>query len=213
MHWTPSRLKDYEMCPARYKYRYIDGLPSPSGPAADRGTRIHNSLEAYVKGETDEMDPEVRPAWRTLVQQLRDVHKANAEEMLELERGWYPLEAGGELWLRVKIDVWYVEAPSIYHVIDYKTGKPYAANIEQVEIYSLVIFANHEDAEVAKSALWYLDSDEPHEKTIYREDAGRLARKWEQRAGRMLDATSFPAKPNRRICSWCPFKQHCPDAA
>jgi RecB family exonuclease len=90
------------------------------------------------------------------------------------------------------------------HVIDYKTGKPYVANMEQVEVYALGAFAKFDDVETVVGELWYLDHEEPHEKAFHRSQVSKLARKWEQRADRLLSAKEYPSRINR-FCDWCPY--------
>jgi len=220
-HWTISRLKNYETCPAQYRYSYmfeladwqelgIDVVPSTESPAMARGTRIHEGLEGYLKGAV-ELSDEVSPVWQEQVKSLRYQYKATSEEQWEFEEGWHPRE-NGELWLRMKIDAWFIDKnPSVYHVIDFKTGKPYPSNVEQIEVYSLAAFAKFDDAQVVRGALWYLDHEEPQEKTFHREDASKLARKWEQRSRRMLTDVEFQARPGRQ-CGWCAYKIVCPSA-
>lgn len=209
-HWTISRWKDYSSCPKKYFFRYVENRPSPSHPAAQRGTEIHESIEAYLKGLTDELHSEISPAWQLQIEELRRLG-FTAEEQWSFEADWYPKE-DGVLWLRMKIDAYLKIGEHEMTLIDFKTGRIYASNVEQIEVYALGGFAMDENIEVINGALWYLDHDEPQEKVYRREQAPKLAKKWEQRADEMLGSDKFKAKPGRQ-CSWCPFKDICPDAA
>jgi hypothetical protein len=211
-HWTISALKDFETCPAKYQYSYLydveDWLaigyrivPSKGSPAMQRGTDIHQTCEDHLKG-TGALHPEISPAWRHLIDGLKYMG-ACAEEMWELEEGWH-IREDGPLWLRMKIDAHYQPASNLLHVIDYKTGKPYVANMEQVEVYALAGFAKFDDVDTVIGELWYFDSDEPHEKAFHRNQAKKLALKWDQRAERLLSAVKYPPRPNR-FCEWCPY--------
>ena len=42
---SPSRISDYQQCPALYKYRAIDKLPERPGLDALRGSLVHLILE------------------------------------------------------------------------------------------------------------------------------------------------------------------------
>ncbi len=50
-----SRVALYRKCPASYEWQYVLGNRNerPPGPAAMRGTRIHNSIEEYFLGTGD----------------------------------------------------------------------------------------------------------------------------------------------------------------
>jgi hypothetical protein len=210
-HWTISALKDFETCPAKYQWSYLfepkdwaaigyKTVPAKGSPAMDRGTEIHETCEQYVLGTRPDLHREIGPAWAAWVKGLKDLG-ATPEQQWEFDRDWHP---GGTLWLRMKIDAHYRVGQDTLHLIDYKTGKPWPANIEQVEVYALGAFARFDDVQTVIGSLWYLDSEEPHDKTFTRAQAPKLARKWEQRAGRLLEAEAYPAKPNR-FCNWCPY--------
>lgn len=215
-HWTISALKDFETCPAKYRYAYLfeaadwhalgyKVAPATGSPAMQRGTDIHQTCEDYLLGKVgvEGLHAEISPAWRNMIVGLKDFD-AIPEQQWELHHDWYPIAHPGELWVRMKIDAHYRPSQDTVVLIDFKTGKPYPQNIEQVEVYALGAFATYDEVDVVEVALWYLDSDEPHEKTFKREQAGKLARKWEQRAGRLLEAVKFPPRRNR-FCDWCPF--------
>lgn len=211
-HWTISALKDFETCPAKYQWSYLfepqdwfaigyEFVPSTGSPAMQRGTEIHQTCEDYLNG-TGTLHREIGPAWRNLIDGLRYMD-ATPEEQWEFEDGWHP-KADGALWLRMKIDAHYFPTKDVVHVIDYKTGKPYAANMEQVEVYAIGALAKFDDVQTVVGELWYFDSDEPHEKTFHRDRVSKLALKWEQRATRLLTATSYPPRKNK-FCDWCPY--------
>jgi RecB family exonuclease len=167
-----------------------------------RGTDIHQTCEDFVAGTSPTLHPAISPAWAMQIRALKELG-AVPEQQWEFEEGWH-LKAGGPLWLRMKIDVHYRTGNQSLTIIDYKTGKPYLANMEQLEVYALGGFATFEDVNIINGELWYLDHDEPHEKTFRREDAPKLARKWEQRAARLLEAENYPARKNK-FCDWCPY--------
>ena len=48
-HLGYSRIAKFLECPRSFKYTYIDGIRSPSGAAARRGTAYHNTLEKMLK--------------------------------------------------------------------------------------------------------------------------------------------------------------------
>lgn len=53
---SPSRMAAFIQCPQRFKFEYLDKLPSPAGEAAVRGTTVHRALELLFS----EVDPQDR---------------------------------------------------------------------------------------------------------------------------------------------------------
>jgi len=52
--WSFSQWESYDQCPAKWRYQSVLRLPrKPAGPAAKRGTHLHDRAEAYIKGEID----------------------------------------------------------------------------------------------------------------------------------------------------------------
>lgn len=212
-HWTISALKDFETCPAKYQWSYLFDaddwrklgykvVPSRDSPAMTRGTEVHDTCEQFLLGKRPDLHVEIGPAWAMQVRGLKALG-AVPEQMWEFDCDWH--QPGEQpLWLRMKIDAHYQFSKDSLSVIDFKTGKPYAANMEQVEVYALGAFAKFDSINTVVGELWYFDSEEPDEKTFHRKDAPKLARKWEQRAGKMLEAKEYPPKINR-FCNWCPY--------
>jgi hypothetical protein len=216
MHWTPSSLKEFETCPAKYRFSYLFEacdwknlgytlVPSKGSAAMDRGTEIHETCDLYLQGRVPEhgLHEAIGPAWRNLLFGLKTIG-AVPEEQWEFDQDWQTPDPSHPLWMRMKMDAHYQPSKDTLHVIDYKTGKPYNANMEQVEVYAIGGFAKFDDVNTIVGELWYFDSDEPHEKTFHRKDVSKLARKWEQRADRLLSAVQYPPRPNR-FCDWCPY--------
>lgn len=216
-HWTHSALKTFEQCPLKYQYSYLFEAadwkklgyavaPAIPSPAMQRGTDIHEDIERYLRGQQPTLrHKEIAPAWGMQLSSLLE-RGAVAEQQWEFDAGWHPDPARGELWLRMKIDAYFFESPSVLHVIDFKTGKPYPENREQAEIYGVGGFAKFDEVEEVRAALWYLDHDAPDERVYKRKQVSKLARKWEQRAGAMLNTDTYPARPNR-FCNWCAFNK------
>ena len=59
--YSYSRLATFKKCPAKFKYSYIDkvDMPFEVSPAMERGTEIHNSLEAFMNGHTEQLHPDI----------------------------------------------------------------------------------------------------------------------------------------------------------
>ena len=53
--WSFSRLKDFEQCPLKAYYKYVEKMPDDhmDRSAADRGTMVHEAAENFVRGDGD----------------------------------------------------------------------------------------------------------------------------------------------------------------
>jgi RecB family exonuclease len=130
------------------------------------------------------------------------------EDQWELDDQW---SEGGPLWLRMRIDAWTRDSDDKATVIDFKTGGVYPENLEQIEVYSVAAFGRFDWLQQVTGELWYIDHGIIEDKTFKRDDAGKLARKWENRAGILLSDREFRTSPGRH-CRWCPYRESCPDA-
>lgn len=212
MHWTISRWKDWATCPKRYEYRYVLQVaePGPKSPALLRGIEYHSSIEDFLLGRARRLPPYISAQWQALIKGLKQ-RKAKAEQQWEFDAGWHPYTHNDTLWLRMKLDANYRARTGVHAVIDFKTGKCYPADSEQIEVYALGTFGMFDDVQQVDGSLWYLDGGEPLDRTIYRPEAPKLARKWEARASQVLDSKTYPARPGRH-CGWCPYRKTCPQA-
>jgi CRISPR/Cas system-associated exonuclease Cas4 (RecB family) len=133
-----SRLKTYDQCAAKYKFTYIDKLPQPTGPAAERGKMIHAEIEELVKGKlplyseiTEYLEPKILE-WRN--------KNAQAELEFAVDKDWNEVPYDSkQARFRGVIDLYY-EEDNVATVLDHKTGKErdYA---DQLITYATVIFS------------------------------------------------------------------------
>jgi putative RecB family exonuclease len=48
---SPSQANTYLNCSARWRFKYIVGLPDPAGGGAVRGTAVHRAIEYYLRAK------------------------------------------------------------------------------------------------------------------------------------------------------------------
>jgi putative RecB family exonuclease len=85
---SPSRAGDFLTCPLLYRFRVIDRLPEPPGPAAARGTLVHAVLERLFDRPPAERTPRaahslVQPEWSRLLEA-----EPQLEALFEGEEQW-----------------------------------------------------------------------------------------------------------------------------
>lgn len=216
--WSFSRISDFEKCKQLAKLKYIDKIPEPPRPlpagktehANDRGTRIHEGAELFVKGGV-ELIPELKDFAEQL-EWLRDLYsqgKVSLEGEWAHNREWLPVAwASSDVWCRMKLDAFVTLDETHGLVVDYKTGKRIGNEIkhtEQGQLYQLSCFLRYPKLEVVDVEFWYTDQGETDRKTYTREQGMLYMQKFEKRGTMMTECLDFPPNPNRFSCKWCPY--------
>jgi hypothetical protein len=223
--WSFSRYNLYQQCPLKCKLIHIDKRKEPPSAAMERGIRIHELAEAYLKGELPEKPfPEELRLFRTEIQKLRKLYakgKLLVEDSWAFTAGWdrTQWDNWADCWLRVKLDCAHKLADGVLCITDWKTGKfredKNAEYIEQLELYALSAFLILPEIMQVRPRLVYLDEgtifpDPSSRKQInrgwLRSDVTELKTKWEKRTAAMLADTTFAPRPNR-FCGWCSFRK------
>ncbi len=197
--WSYSSLSTYEKCPAKWKYRYIDGLRDPPTPAMERGTRLHSLCESVLK------DGAQIPSELSLISEVLErlkVNNAQSEKMWRLDRGWQPAQ---EAWVKGIIDVHFMR-DGVLHIYDFKSGKPYASHKAQLEIYSIMGFATVPEAERVECGAIYIDSGKIGcKRAMTRQEAFDARDGWGIRADKLLFDEEWMPTPGG-ACWRCNYK-------
>jgi RecB family exonuclease len=197
-HWTISRYHAFVKCPYRYYLQYVEKRPTgPPGEALERGIRIHSQLEAFFNGGDL---PRTASAFAEVYEGLR-ARKPIAEQAWRFNERWRPVKDGG--WLVMKTDL-HLRTKSEALIVDFKTGKVYDTNVEQMEVYACGAFAKWPKLERVVVELHYIDQKEIKEGEYDREKGKALRVKWDELGRNLLAATEFPARPGY-LCNWCPY--------
>ena len=216
--WSISKAKIASQCMLRAQLQFGQKIPEPERPlppgktehANDRGTRIHNEAENFVKGSGPfgkEME-KFRPEFDSLRQLFKD-GMVSLEGEWAHDQGWEAVPwRAKEAWLRLKLDavVFLSEYEAV--VIDYKSGKKFGNEVnhaEQVQLYQLVTFLRYPKLETVHTELWYLDVNELTQNTFSRQQGLRFKNNFNNKGLKLTTATEFPASPNIFNCKWCPY--------
>jgi len=181
------------------------------GPAAARGTVIHDEAERYVKGQIGELPDSLRKFEKQfkVLRELYEEAKVETEGEWGFTRAW---ETTGWLspdtWGRIKLDAFVHESETSARVIDYKTGKAFGneiAHSQQALIYAIGSFFRFPELEIAKTEIWYLDHGTTLEQVYTRDEAMVFMPKLHDRAITMTTAMKFPPNPSSYNCKWCSY--------
>lgn len=216
--WSYSRLTDFESCKRKAFLKIVQKIPEPERPlppgktehANDRGTRVHNECENFVKGASSYLPFEAEKHFGTEIAMLRTLYE---DGMVSLEGEWgmdenWVITEWAKAWHRSKLDAMVFWSDTHASVIDYKTGKKFGNEIkhgEQLQLYAVNAALRFPKLEVIETALWYLDLGEVTSRTLTRDQALRFKSNFDRRGRAMTTATAFPPNANRFSCKWCPY--------
>lgn len=215
--WSFSSLGDFEKCKFYSYLKRVEKIPEPERPlppgklehANDRGSRIHDSAEMFVRGKEKHLIPELRH-FEPEFMRLRESFTAgmvSLEGEWGMSKDWEPAD-WKKAWFRLKLDALMFLSPREAVAIDYKTGRKFGNEVkhaEQLQLYQLTTFLRYPELETIHTELWYLDQDELTTMTYQRHQGLRFKQKWNQRAESMMNATEFPPNPNVYSCKYCMY--------
>lgn len=221
--WSHSRLGDYEKCHKLAFLKYVKRIPEPDRPlppgktehANDRGTRVHEGIEAYCRGLAAELPVEAK-CYTAEIEKLKRMFEGGAvsfEGEWGMDHDWNPTD-WKTAWLRLKLDALAHLSPVEAVAIDYKTGRIFGNEIkhgEQLNLYALCSFLRYPELEVVHTELWYLDHNEMTQRTMTRQQALMFRKGFNNRGTALTMNTNWDPKPNRFSCKWCPYlnTEHC----
>lgn len=219
--WSHSRLALFEKCKFACYLKHGLKIPEPERPlppgktehANDRGTRLHDNAELFVKGKA-KLAPELQRTFLPEYEMLYALYKQGKvimEEEWAMNRDWEPVEwAAKDAWLRLKLDLMVRLSDTEAVVADLKTGRREGNEIkhaEQVQLYQLVTFLREPSLQKLHVELWYPDVDYLHQQTFTRDQGLRFLKRFNER-GNTLTTYEFTgnevdANPSVYTCKWC----------
>lgn len=206
--WSYSRYADYKQCPLKFKLKHIDRLGGGgSSPAMERGSQIHKEGEAYLKAAS--RPRKVPDSYKHFAEEMAQLHGLTplVEQQWGFTKNWSPTGwFGKDTWLRIVCDVSVKYEDNTVDLIDFKTGRKYDTNEEQVELFSASAFMMWPEVESVQTRLWYLDAEDDNEvlRTYTRADFEKIRKGWEKKIVPMFKDKRFAPTPNDR-CKWCDF--------
>ena len=214
-----SRLEKFEKCKYMAKLMYIDRVPEPERPlppgktehANERGQRVHDAAEMYVRGGV-ELIPELQKFGAEFLELRENFERGNVQLEGEwaVNVDWEPVAwSSDDAWCRMKLDALELNEDKTHAtVIDYKTGKRHGNEIkhtEQGQIYQLATFLRYPDLQDITVEFWYTDLGEKDVKHYSRLQGTQYFNKYNDRLLAVTTCADFPPNPNAFSCRWCPY--------
>lgn len=209
--WSFSTLMKFEECPYGLYLSKVEKCPNPSGPAADRGSKIHQAAEDFIQGVRPDVAKELKH-FDGLIREIRDLYgegKVEVEQDWGFTRDWRQTGwMDADTWARVKLDVLIHEDPTSVICYDWKSGQKFGNEIkhsQQCISYALATVLRYPEVQFVEAAMLYVDKDDKMVKRYTRDELlGIHWKGWERRANLMTTAVDFPAYPSKHNCKWCP---------
>lgn len=218
--WSYSRYADYRQCPLKFKLKHIDRMREEGSPAMERGSTIHKEGENWLKNKRKVKLPKSYEHFADQMHQLKTLTPM-VEQQWGFTSDWTPTSwFGKDTWLRIVCDVAIEYDDNTAEVIDFKTGRKYDTNEEQVELFSSGIFMRNPNITHVTTRLWYLDQPDDNEvireygrdKGMVNEDGEvmlsfeEIRKDWSKKVVAMFKDKRFAPTPNNK-CHWCSFSK------
>ena len=206
-----SSLSNFEKCPHHLFLSKVEKCPDVAGPAADRGTKIHDKAEQFIKGESGDELPKELMKFEDLFQDLRTRYSdglIHVEEDWAFTRDWEPTGwRDDNTWLRMKLDALDLESPESAIVYDWKTGQKFGNEVkhgQQALLYVISTFVKWPELEFVEANMIYTDKGSRMTTAYSRDQAMLFFDKYNQRFNAATTCVEFKPTPNASSCKWCP---------
>lgn len=205
--WSYSAYALYKQCPLKYKLTKIDKLKEPQSKAMARGNAIHKKCEDYLVSTQEIPVPKEALTFRPQMEQLKGLdpfveQKWGFTNQWDATKGFF----GKDVWLRVICDAGVIYPDNTADVVDFKTGKLYDTNEEQIELFANAVMFRYDHITHVTARLWYLDSGDEIIREFSRTERDKVREKWEKQIYPMFTEEVFAPRPNN-FCKWCHFRK------
>lgn len=215
-YWSWSKLQLYRKCPLAARFKYVDHIPEPERPTADkgaeRGLRIHAAMEAYLVNNASL--PQEAETFRVQAEALRDLNPS-VEQKTFFDSNWRPCKEEN-YWLIVIQDA-NVVTQDFALTVDFKTGKRFgneASHMGQKLLYSITNWRLNDSLDEYIAEMWYLDQKDIWSTTFPVEQLAQSMARFDNEVDAMLNDTLFRPRANIHSCRFCPYSPrgngHCP---
>jgi len=213
--WSFSTLKKFENCQWAVKLGKVDKIYVESGEAAQRGTKVHDGCEEWVRGNIAELPADPRTKFdqlsddfKTLREEFR-AGKVTMEENWGIRKDWSPCEWDDkELWGRAKLDAFVLENEHSCRIIDHKTGRKFGNEMKHADqglSYALHAMYRYPELDIFRVEFWYIDEGVKMIRTFNRRQLGMLILRMHNRAKKLTTTKDFIPSANAHTCRFCEY--------
>ena len=229
-----SCLSCYDDCPRQFKLRYLDGIPCPSGPAAELGIAVHKIIAEYLESISNS-DSTVNTDICDLLNRISSVCAEMREEselsacidtrdVEILLQGYVKLMPtvdphclkGIEQVYKYEIDKYrfisildllLCDEHGKHTIVDFKTGNPKYVDDLQIQMYALPLLKDISSQPV-DLVYAFLKNGTMKKSSITAAQAKKLSERLLQRIHSIEADEEFPARPSP-LCGYCGVRDEC----
>lgn len=211
--WSYSRLAAYELCPLQAKLKFVDKIREPDSPAMKRGHDLHKALADFLQGKAQGVPRETmqNPLIENLLLELGQFPELIVEQQWGYTHNWQPTGwFGADTWFRSVLDVGVVYEDMTAEALDWKSGKRYGSNMDQMKSQAVAMFGRFKPLTNVTVRLAYFDTppgSDPFEiAEVKKHEVPSIQQDFEKRVARMFNDTVFAPRPNNK-CHFCAFSR------
>lgn len=208
--WSYSRLSSYEDCPLLFKEKFITkSIPTDDTPAMKRGKDLHLGIANYLQGKAEGVprDAMVFPRMEQLILEISQFPDKVVEQQWGFTANWQPTGwFGDDTWFRSVLDVGLLYEDNTGEAVDWKTGKKYGSNMDQMKSQAVAMFGRYRQLTNVTVRLAYLDSGEEDFAEIRKDEQHSIKADFEKRVAKMMADEILAPKPNNK-CRFCPISR------
>lgn len=208
--WSHSSLKDFEGCARRYhEVKVLKKYPTPETEQIKYGKELHKAAEDYVRDGTPipEQFAFVKPTIDAL---MTKSGRRYPEFEMALTENLTPCGFKDDaVWVRGIADLLIVDDDNLTAwVVDYKTGNNKYPDVGQLELMSLMVFANFPHIRQVNSALLFVVKETMVKAKMMVEEAPAAWQRYRERVAKLAACHDNDVwNPNQTpLCGWCPVR-------
>ena len=208
--WSHSALKDFEGCARRYhEVKVLKKYPFPDTEQIRYGKALHKAAEDYVRDGTPipEQFAFIKPIIDAL---LTKSGRRYPELEMALTADLTPCNFKDEkVWVRGIVDLLIVDDDNLTAwVVDYKTGNNKYPDVSQLELMSLMVFANFPHIRQVNSALLFVVKEDIVKYKMTVDEAPAAWQRYRERVAKLAacQANDVWNPTQTPLCGWCPVK-------
>jgi hypothetical protein len=207
--WSYSAYSMWEECGFRYEGVKVLKMPDAPGPGMAEGQTFHTEVAAYIMGHRQTLP--TRPIHKDILPVVEHLRAIDTPKTVEQQwgitkdwktTGWFSRDAHKPTWLRIVLDAGLTYPDDTGDVVDWKTGKRYDHNDDQMEIFAAGYLTYRPWLKHITTRLEYVDTGQEEIAEFTAKEAQQLQVKWTEKARIMLADRDFTPKPGFR-CKYC----------
>ena len=220
--WSFSQWETYHQCPFKWKCGSVLKLPrKPPGPAAARGSNVHDTVEKYIQGEPVViLHDAVHPKYIPILDEFKYHHNGDrhTEKKLAFDVDWSICDPKSKFASCVAVldAVRYTKGPTVpgedpplgeLDIGEWKSGKPKDTHADQRSLYAM-IGMRYWYADIVRVTTYYLEDTLPPQRTTLNSEEGfnRLKTIWMSRIETMQRDQMCSPRPGF-YCRFCDFSK------